>query len=624
MNPFTSRILVAVCIVAGLYFGREVLEPLALAAILGLVLSPLVRRLRRLGLGPTSATLSCVVLVGTALVWAGIVLATQLASVAAELPSYGAGMRAKVEQARQVLVKPFERLDTELDRVVPGIEPGPTAGPANDGARARPGPELRGRDGEPVLVQIRPPRPTPEEALSRFFGALWGPLGEAGIVLVLLVFILLEHEALRDRLVRLTGSTDIARTLRALADAGQGVSRFFLSQCVVNLAFALAMGLVLWLTGVPHPMLWAALAGLLRLVPYVGTLAAGAVVTAFAAAVDPGWSLALTTAAAFVGLEVFVSQVIEPQAYGHSAGLSPLAVIVAALCWGALWGPVGLILSTPLTLCLVVAGRHVAALEAVTILLGDTPGISLGQRLYQRALAGDSHAILQDARAFLRRASFARFCDHILLPAVALAGEDVRNGHIEPAQQERLRQAIVALVETLGDELSPAAAPRRRRRQASPSLAQANVGAHLRRIREERLGHWQGPLDVRPGSVVLCGGFSTERDQLVTELLVVALRSAGVDARSVLIDQPREAPPEPGAERLLAACFMVYPAEANLALWRDACRDLRESVPHLLLGTVRLAGESDRLAEALVQPAVDLIVHSFEEAVAAAQQAGTS
>lgn len=624
MNPFATRIVAAACIVAGLYFGREVLEPLALAAILGLVLSPLVRRLRRLGLGPTSATLSCVALVGTGLVWAGIVLATQLASVAAELPSYGAGMRSKVEQARQLLVKPFATLDAELGRVVPGMEPEAAGAPATDGARARPGAELHGHDGEPVLVQIRPPRPTPEEALSRFFAALWGPLGEAGIVLVLLVFILLEHEALRDRLVRLTGSTDIARTLRALADAGRGVSRFFLSQYLVNLAFALAMGLVLWLTGVPHPMLWGALAGLLRLVPYIGILAGGAVVTAFATAVDPGWSLALSTAAAFVGLELLVSQVIEPQAYGHSAGLSPLAVIVAALCWGALWGPVGLILSTPLTLCLVVAGRHVAALEPLAVLLGDTPGISLGQRLYQRALAGDNHAILQDARAFLRRASFARYCDHILLPALALAEEDLRNGRIEPVQQERLRQAIVALVESLGDELSPAATPRRRRRNAGPSLAQANVGAHLRRLREERLGRWQGSLAVRPGSVVLCGGFSTEHDQLVTELLVVALRSAGVDARSMLIDQPREAPPEPGAERLLAACFLVYPDEASLEPWRDACRDLRERAPHLLLGTVRLGAEGGRLAEARVQPAVDLIAHAFEEAVAAAQEAGTA
>lgn len=624
MNPFATRIVAAACIVAGLYFGREVLEPLALAAILGLVLSPLVRRLRRLGLGPTSATLSCVALVGTALVWAGIVLATQLASVAAELPSYGAGMRSKVEQARQLLVKPFVTLDAELGRVVPGLEPVATGSPATNGARARSGPELRGHDGEPLLVQIHPPRPTPEEALSRFFAALWGPLGEAGIVLVLLVFILLEHEALRDRLVRLTGSTDIARTLRALADAGQGVSRFFLSQSLVNLAFALAMGLVLWLTGVPHPMLWGALAGLLRLVPYIGILAGGVIVTAFATAVDPGWSLALTTAAAFVGLELFVSQVVEPQAYGHSAGLSPLAVIVAALCWGALWGPVGLILSTPLTLCLVVAGRHVPALEPLAVLLGDTPGISLGQRLYQRALAGDNHAILQDARAFLRRASFARYCDHILLPALALAGEDVRNGHIEPAQQERLRQAIVVLVESLGDELSPTTAPRRRWRHAGPSLAQANVGAHLRRLREERLGRWQGSLEVRPGSVVLCGGFSTEHDQLTTELLVVALRSAGLDARSTLIDQPREAPPEPGAERLLAACFLVYPAEADLERWREACCELRERAPHLLLGTVRLATENDRLAEARVQPAVDLIAHSFEEAVAAAQEAGSA
>src|SRR5690606_37119535 len=163
----------------------------------------------------------------------------------------------------------------------------------------------------------------------------------------------LEQSSLRDRLVRLAGQAEVSRTIRTLGDAAQGVSRFFFSQFIVNFTFGVVIGLSLWLAGIPHAILWGVLSGVLRFVPYLGVLLAGTIIAVFVAAIDPGWSLAITCMAIFLALELVLANFIEPKVYGHSSGLSPLAVIVSALFWGAMWGPVGLLLSTPLTLCLV-------------------------------------------------------------------------------------------------------------------------------------------------------------------------------------------------------------------------------------------------------------------------------
>ena len=311
-----------------------------------------------------------------------------------------------------------------------------------------------------------------------------------------------------------------APTVQALSAAAQGVSRFFLSQSIVNAIFGTVVGVGLWAIGLPHAALWGCVAALLRFIPYVGVLGAAALIAVFAAAVDPGWTLVLASLGFFGVLELVFANVLEPQVYGHSTGLAPLAVIVSALFWGALWGPVGRLLSTPLTLCLVVTGRHVKALAPFTILLSDVSGLSAGQRFYQRALSGNAAVNLQEARAFLRRSSFARYCDHVLFPGLALGAADFRIGRIDQLQRERIQANIVALAESLSKERP---ARRTARRRAPTSLVDANMGAHLRHMREARLGRWQGRLDVPSHSIVLCMGFGTDRDDLLMELLVRAL-----------------------------------------------------------------------------------------------------
>lgn len=587
-----------------LHWGREVLQPLALAGLLSLALWPMVRRLRQFGLNHAPAVLLSVALVGMVVAWVATLLTLQLANVAQELPRYSEAIQAKAEDVRNLVLRPFEKLGEELDKIeprrpVPRLQEDVAAEPADDRPRAV------GRGAEAA-----------DSSISHWFSALWGPLGQAFIVMVLLVFVLLEHESLRDRLVSLTGGAQVARTFQALADTGEGVARFFCAQFLVNAGFALVLGLTLWALGVPHAALWGALGGMLRLVPYVGILAAGGMVTAFAAAVDPGWSLALSVLIAFGMLELLAANVLEPQVYGHSTGLSPLAVIVSALFWSAVWGPVGLLMSTPLTVCMVVVGRHVRALAPLSVLLTESTGISRAQRLYQRALAGETDEILRDARRELRREGLVTFFDNSLLPAVALAAEDSRHGHLGPYQREHLRDTLIALTEALSGMVPT----RGLRRRPLPALAHATVGAYLRQARLSRQGRWQGGLDVPESSVVVCVGLLRERDALLTELLVRALSHAGLDARSICTDDPLDKL-EPEASRLVSSIFIAAPLPEDLEPWIALCQAVRGRAPQAMLVAVRPPLEPDPLDDGLIQPHVDLLVRSYSEAAAFALQA---
>lgn len=591
-------IVTGACVVALLHFGRPVLEPLALAGILTLTLAPLVRRVRAFGLAHMAATFVSVGFLAACVVALGAVLASQLAEVVRELPQYRAAIASKLDQMSASVLSPLERWEAEVATIWPdhGDSPTRAAGGSNVSAPS-----------EPVPVEIRRQRPGAGAALSRLFTAVWGPIGEAAVVLVLLLFMLLGRDSIRERLIRLAGETEVAHTMQALADTDEGVSRFFASLVVVNTAFAAVSSIALALLGVPHAILWGSLTGVLRFVPYVGVPAAIGVVTLFAAAVDPGWSLALWAVAMLVALDVLVANAIEPHVYGHTMGLAPFGIIVAALFWGALWGPVGLIMSTPLTLCLVVAGRHVSALAPVAILFGESPGMTLAFRLYQLALAGEAQDVLDEARAHVRRHGLARYCDDVLLPALALGAADRRAGRIDRRQDEAVRALLVNLVESLRG-------PGRRR--ARPSIVEASVGAQLRKMRETRLGPWQGSLDVPARSVVLCAGLGADRDELLTELLVRTLRATHLDARSVILGA---GVPDHGADKagLISVVLLTYPAEDGLAQWREGCKVLRAHLPHALVAAVRPPDGIDAAAapEREVQRDVEIVLHSFSEAL---------
>ncbi|CAN7402808.1 AI-2E family transporter [Massilia sp. LjRoot122] len=598
-----STVVSATCVVALLYFGREVLEPLALALILSLVLAPLVRSMTRVGLARMPAVLLSVALVATCVGGVGAVLFDQLVTITRDLPQYRAAIKTKVAKVRELVERPITRIEAELSAVAP------VPAPAAEAVRVRRG-NLVVNPNQPIPVEVRTPR-TMKDTLGRVINLVWGPIGEAGVVLILLVFILLEQGSLRDRLVRLAGQAEVSRTIRTLGDAAQGVSRFFFSQFIVNATFGAVIGLSLWLAGIPHAILWGVLSGVLRFVPYLGVLLAGTIIAVFVAAIDPGWSLALTCMAIFLAFELVLANFIEPKVYGHSSGLSPLAVIVSALFWGALWGPVGLLLSTPLTLCLVVAGRHVRALAPITILLGDAPNMSDAERFHQRVLAGEADELTKDARAYVRRYSFARYCDHVLLPGLRMAVSDLGTGTIDKAQEARMRAVIANIAETVASASDRSA---RNRRKPVP-LLDANIGAHLRQMREARFGRWQGSLDVPLGSIVLCAGLPSERDDFLTELLVRALREGDVDARSLVVGAPIDKPEGSGPE-LVSTVFITYPRQDNFEAWRAAVAELRKDLPEALMVTVLLPYDEQLPKRALVEAYVDMILRSFEEGLA--------
>ncbi|MBK1889335.1 AI-2E family transporter [Undibacterium sp. 14-3-2] len=594
-----------ICVLALLHFGREVLEPIVLASILSLIIAPLIRSLRRLGMGRVTATFSAVIFIGAGIIGIGAVLTSQLVSVTTEIPQYRAAIQSKLAMVRQITERPFAHIEAEMKAV--SSNSFPSADPAMQNERTLPsGQNL------PIPVEIRTPQPTTTETITRLLSSISGPVGEAFLVLVLLIFILLDHESLRDRAIRLTGQSEVGRTIKALGDATEGVSRFFFSQFLVNTAFAIIVALALWAAGVPHAFLFGALSGLLRFIPYLGALIAGGMITLFVAAIDPGWTLAIVCMAFFGAIEVLVANWVEPKVYGHSSGLSPLAVMVSALFWGALWGPIGLLLSTPLTLCLVVAGRHVSALEPITILFADTPNVDEAHRFFHRLLAADTDAIVTDAQVFLRKFSFAKYCDHILIPGLSLGAHDFENGLLEKTQQNKIRTTIATLAETVsqasyGDD--------KNRKRRAVSMLDANVGAHLRQMRKKRLGRWQGSLNVPSRSVVLCAGFDSERDDLLSELFVMALREVNIDARSFSFGDHHEDPGEDGAN-IVSTVFITYPLASTLADWIPIVNELRSNLPHALIVTIRLLSEDNLAEQSAVNKHVDMVLRSFEEGLA--------
>ncbi|PZP28508.1 MAG: AI-2E family transporter [Roseateles depolymerans] len=595
------KILAGTALLGFLYLARDVLIPVVLALMLGFALAPVVRRIRRLGLGQTAAALAALSLSGAVMFGVGSAVFSQVGTLAGSLPSYEANVRAKVAAIRALTI---DRIAEAKDR----------AGRLIGEALPEPAPE-EVRPAAPAAPHASTPAPSAAAAddaaslVAKALGAIWGPLGMLGVVVLVLIFVLLEQDSLRDRLIRLVGGQDLRGATNALNDAGERLSRYFVSQFAVNLGVALVVGVVLALLGLPQAAVWALLAGVLRFIPYVGFPAAAACAAGFAAAVDPGWHLVYVTLLVFVVVELLVANVVEPQLYGHTTGLSPFSVVVSAVAWGALWGPVGLLLSTPLTLCLVVAGRHVPALAFFDILFGDAPALTLSQRFYQRCLSGDAVEILAEARNYLRRRSLASYCDKIVMPALELARGDFEHQLISADQQRVAQQVVAQVFEELAHESRPA-----RRRRVSV-LDDGSLGLTLRDARVQAAGRWQGSLNVAPGSVTLCVSTSGVGSQLVAELLARALRADGVDARHVTLGEMTE-PPDGARADVVGTMILVPAGEPAGAQETAQLSDVltRLSAAHLLL--LRHAFDRAMPVDRLDAGRVHRTVYSFEEALA--------
>jgi predicted PurR-regulated permease PerM len=615
-------IVATATVLALLYFGRDVLVPVTLAVILSLLIAPLVRVLRSVGMGQTLSVLAAVLGLAVAVGAAAAVIGMQVVKMTASLPQYEQTIRYKLTTLNEITVGRLKSFSGQAGRFMeqnaaaraPAEAAAPTYTPAAGAPRAEAPPAEAPR---PIPVEIHEPPANALVVLQRVMGSIWVPLETAGIVLVVLIFVLLEHEAVRDRFIRIAGGADIRATTLALNDAGQRLSRFFVSQFLVNLGVGAAVALGLIIVGLPHALLWGALAAVLRFVPYVGVWIAALFAAVLAAAVDPGWTLTIATLGLFVIVELLAGQLIEPQLYGHTTGLSPLSVVVAAIFWSWLWGPVGLIVSTPLTLCLVVAGRHIKALSLLDILLGDNQALTMPQRFYQRALSGDSQEIIAGARAFLKRNSFATYCDLVLVPALSLALLDLDIGAISAQQQSLVRNVMVAVIAAIGGEGRKHSRRRARGSVLDHPNVHPSVGRELRTQREQIYGPFQGPLSVPPGSIMLCVGMGSSADDLATELLVRILRDQKVDARHVSIDDMNAPPPPDASPDIVSVVYMVsaFPSEERKRGESVAAR-VRERFPGVRLVTVFLPGMLLQASPAIETiPAADKAATSFGQAV---------
>jgi hypothetical protein len=430
---------------------------------------------------------------------------------------------------------------------------------------AEPGPSTAPGQ-KPLVVEVRQPEPKGLEAIANVVRPLLSPLATTALAILFLLFILLQREDIRDRFLRLAGTADLQRSTAALDDAASRLSRFFLMQTILNAGFGIVIGTSLWLIGVPNAVLWGILAGLMRFVPFVGSIIAAFFPIALAAAVDPGWIMVLATAALFIVAEPLTGQVIEPVFYGQHTGLSPVAIVVATLFWALLWGPIGLLLATPLTVCLVVLGRHFEALEFMEVLLGDEPALEPEERFYQRLLAGDATEAADQAEKQLKEQSLSAYYDSVPMKALSLAQADAASGKLPRDKQLAMRDTMAEIVDDLADYADADPDPKEGQ-PAAPQIA--------------TLSKEQLPRDWQVDHPVLCIASRSPLDEAAATMLAQLLEKHGLptkvqrfthvaSAQALKIDA-LDAP---------LVCLSYFGAVANPAHVRYLIRRLKRLMPN--------------------------------------------
>lgn len=620
-GPGLGVVLAGLVAVAVLYVGRELFVPLALAVLLSFVLAPVVRALRRLMLPRPVAVVASVLFAFAVLAGLGAVIGAQVTILAGNLAEYQASIARKLEPLRDPDGL-LERVSDALRRLERAGGPGPEQGGAGGGAPAPPAaeappaeaapgtaaPPSRAREPAPpppLPVELRRPEPSPMERVRAVAEPLLAPLATTGIVIVLVVFILLYREDLRDRLIRLAGARDLHRTVAAMDDAALRLSRYFLALTAMNAVFGAFMAVALWLLGVPNPVLWGIVAGLMRFVPFIGSFVAVIGPLLLALATAPGWSLALAVAALFLVGELAMGQVFEPLVFGHSTGLSPIAVIASAVFWTWLWGPIGLLVAVPLTVCLVVLGRHVDRLEFLAVMLGDEPALEPEEIFYQRALAGDGDALVEQAERTLRDGPLSAYYDEVALKGLLLAQADRSREALDAERLAAIRQQVEALLDDLAGEADEA--------PPEPLVGGPNRDEEAPEAGED--GERRGralPANIpagwaAPGSV-LCIAGRGRFDDLAAAMLAQLLGAHGIGARAEANAVLRSADAE-GLDpcRVRLCVLSVLEGGSSVASIRYFLRRVRRRLPGVpvVLGLWHAAPDGEALAQLRAEAAGD-------------------
>ena len=428
-------ILLTSALLGGFYLGRDVLIPLALAALITFLLSPLVGRLSR-WIGNIAAVVVAMLLVLGVTIGLGWSLGSQAIDFAKQVPSYKENIRVKlrsIQSSGQGTLRELSETVEDLEKELPG----------NDG--------ISKAQREVAPIRVTDDSGSLWERLGNVAGPLLGPLGTASLVFLLSAFMLLKREDLRSRVVRLVGQGRISATTKALDDAGRRVRRYLLMQLVVNVTYGIPLAIGLYFIGVPNAVLWGALAAVLRFIPYIGPWIAAIFPILLSLAVSPAWIMPLQTICLFVVLELISNNILEPWLYGSSTGVSSIALIVSAVFWTWMWGPVGLVLSTPFTVCLVVMGRHIPQLSFLSVVLGEEEALTPAEDCYHRLLSAGDHDEAEFAESYLAEHSLVDLHDSVLVPVTIAAAEDYRTKAIDREQLNTIFEALGDLITEIGD-----------------------------------------------------------------------------------------------------------------------------------------------------------------------------
>jgi predicted PurR-regulated permease PerM len=442
-NTLRSKVLTCAAVVvigAGLHLGRALFVPLAFAILLCLILTPLVRGAERLRLPRPLSAIAVVLMIFGLLGFAGYFVAGQAANLAEGLPEYRSNALAKLNAIRVPLEKTVNRIQEAFRQA--------------ESATAPKTPPKPGEDKDPVKVAVVESPLSPIKVATVVGGVIFDAVGSVALVMLLVIFFLIYRAEIRDRVIRLAGDAQVSLTNQTITDTARGLSRFLSLQAILNVAYGTVFGLVMFAFGVPGALLWGVLAALLRFVPYVGPVTAAALPILLSLGVFPGWTRSLMVAGAIVVLELIQNNVIETVVYGKRAGLSPLAVVLAAIFWTWVWGGPGLLLSIPLTLCLVTVGKHVPSLQFLAVALGDEPALDSKLQVYHRLLGRHPGQAAEYLEKELKESgSLADLCDTVILPVVRIAENDIRQDKLDEAKAfsifTMLREIVDDLAETV-------------------------------------------------------------------------------------------------------------------------------------------------------------------------------
>jgi predicted PurR-regulated permease PerM len=558
-NPTSSSksaLIIAVgVVIATLYFGRHIFIPLALALVLSFLLMPLVGWLQRLHLGRLPAALIVLVFCLGITASVGWEVAGQLLEITTHIQDYRTNLEAKIQAVHSRKSAPLIKATATVQQLNKELAVAPDSNAAKNTRAPR-----------PIPVQVAAPPDNFVQQLRSMLGPLTGPMETAGLTIIFMGFMLVNREDLRNRLIRLGGQGQLNVMTQAMEDASDRLSRYLFFQLLVNASYGAVFGVALYLIGVPHALLWGAIAALLRFVPYVGVWIAVALPMTMALAVFPGWKQTSLIFAVFAVLEVTVANIIEPWIYGQHTGISPFAILVAAVFWASLWGPVGLILSTPLTLCIILMGRYVPRLNFLEILLGDAPALRCEEVFYQRLVAMDEDEARNVAEGYLRNNSLANLYESVLIPALRLAEEDRHSDVLGDRSADFIAQSTRELIDDLGDRVI--------HEKSQAEATAASVASADSRVRSVSIG---------------CVPARDQADELVGMMLAQLLEQAGyTKVRYLAIGTVEDMLKQVGEGGFQIVCISALPPFA-VGQARSLCKRLRARFPGVAV-TVGLWG----------------------------------